>query len=63
MQDILTYINTGGVVALLVVALYLYQRGEVLPTAVVLRIIPQVVKEVIAQLVEDGYLKRQARED
>ena len=49
---IIQYINSGGVVALLVVFSWLGYSGRLMPSAQLERVVAQVVREVIRQLKE-----------
>lgn len=48
--DILTYVNTGGVVVVLIVVVRLFLSGDVISSKLLERIIRDTVVEVIEQL-------------
>lgn len=49
-QEILTLINTGGLVAALIYGMWLGLTGRVIPAAILKEIIAAVVAEVLEQL-------------
>jgi len=49
-QEILTIINTGGLVGALVYGIYLGLSGKVVPVSLLRDVISQVVREVLEQL-------------
>lgn len=49
-NEILTYLNTGGIVAVLVVGLHAFATGAVLPKDATKRIIRETVYELLEEL-------------